>query len=116
MKTSTTFTLNVLTTCMTLALASMATNVYAEEEAIPEYTFLESIKDGKHLTNFRLRYEFIDQDSYQGTTPTALKQKNAEAFTLRSLVGWQTAPYKNFSFGIQRYGRGSFRRSLSGKN
>lgn len=101
MKTSTTFTLNVLTTCMTLALASMATNVYAEEEAIPEYTFLESIKDGKHLTNFRLRYEFIDQDSYQGTTPTALKQKNAEAFTLRSLVGWQTAPYKNFSFGIQ---------------
>jgi hypothetical protein len=101
MKTSTTFTLNIFTACMTLALASMATTVYAEEETIPEYTFLESIKDGKHLTNFRLRYEFIDQDSYQGTTAAALKQKNAEAFTLRSLVGWQTAPYKNFSFGVQ---------------
>ncbi len=101
MKTSTTFTLNVLTACMTMALATMATSVFAEEEAIPEYTFLESIKDGKNMTNLRLRYEFIDQDSFQGTGLAALKQKNAEAITLRSLVGWQTAPYKNFSFGVQ---------------
>lgn len=101
MKTSTTFKLNLLTTCMTMALSSMAQSAYAEEAPLPEYTFLESIKDGKNMTNFRLRYEMVDQDSYQGTTAAAAKQKNAEAFTLRSLVGWQTAPYKNFSFGIQ---------------
>ena len=92
------FTLNLLTACVSLAFAGM---VQAEEEAIPEYTFLESIKDGKQMTNFRLRYEGVDQDSYQAATPGAKKQDNASALTLRSLVGWQTAPYKNFSFGIQ---------------
>ncbi len=53
------------------------------------------------MTNFRLRYESVDQDGYQGTTPTAKKLDTAHAWTLRSLVGWQTAPFKNFSFAVQ---------------
>ncbi len=63
--------------------------------------FMEAIQQGKPLTNFRLRYENVNQDGYQSTTPTARKLDNAHAFTLRSLIGWQTAPFKNFSFGIQ---------------
>lgn len=101
MKTNASFKLNLVMACVTVAITSMAQTAYAEEEPIKEYTFLDSIKDGKHMTNFRLRYEGIDQNSYQGTTATAKKQENASALTLRSLVGWQTAPYKNFSFGIQ---------------
>lgn len=101
MKPNTTFKLNLVMACTALAFASMAQSALAEEAPEAEYTFMDSIKQGKPLTNFRLRYEGIDQDSYQGTTPTAKKQDNASAFTLRSLVGWQTAPYKNFSFGLQ---------------
>jgi hypothetical protein len=102
MKTNASFKLNLVMACVTVAVASMAQSAYAEEEpAAAEYTFLDAIKDGKHMTNFRLRYENIDQESFQGTTAAAKKQENASALTLRSLVGWQTAPYKNFSFGLQ---------------
>jgi hypothetical protein len=83
---------------MTLAglVAAAVTTVpaYAEEApaAPAEYTFLDSVKAGKPLTNFRLRYENVDQDG---------KAEDADAFTLRSLVGWQTAPWHNFSFAAQ---------------
>lgn len=77
-----------------VAFALMAgTGIVAHaEELLPEYTFIESVKAGQNMTSFRLRYEHVDQD----TLP-----ENAEALTLRSLVGWQTAPYKNFSFAAQ---------------
>lgn len=101
MKTNASFKLNLVMACVTLAISSMAQSAYAEEEPIKEYTFLDAIKDGKQMTNFRLRYENIDQNSYQSTALTAKKQETASALTLRSLVGWQTAPYKNFSFGVQ---------------
>lgn len=102
---------------MTLRQVSLATlmaltvsfSAVAEEETLPEYTFMDAVKGGKNLTSFRLRYEHVDQDGFQPGTkvgiepnPTATEQlKNANALTLRSLVGWQTAPYKNFSFGVQ---------------
>lgn len=93
---------------LSVLLGFAATQVHAEE-ALPEYTFMDAVKTGKNLTSFRLRYENVNQDGYQpantvGTTPnpTASKQlKDAEGVTLRSLVGWQTAPYKNFSFAGQ---------------
>ena len=62
------------------------------EEALPEYTFLDAVKAGKNMTSFRLRYENVDQDG---------KPENGDAVTLRSLIGWQTAPFHNFSFGAQ---------------
>jgi hypothetical protein len=77
-----------------VAAAVTAVPAYAEEApAAPmEYTFLDSVKAGKPLTNFRLRYENVDQDG---------KAENADAFTLRSLIGWQTAPWHNFSIAAQ---------------
>jgi len=82
----------------------ISTPIWAAEAAAkptPQATLLEAITMGKPMTNFRLRYENVDQDGYQGTTPTAKKLDTAHAFTLRSLIGWQTAPFKNFSFAVQ---------------
>ncbi len=59
--------------------------------AVPD-TLGEAILAGKPLTNFRLRYEYVDQ---------AGKADEANAWTLRSLIGWQTQPFKNFSFTAQ---------------
>jgi hypothetical protein len=62
------------------------------EEALPEYTFLDAVKAGKNMTSFRLRYEHVDQEG---------KAEKGNALTLRSLIGWQTAPFHNLSFGVQ---------------
>lgn len=96
-KTKTVFKMNVLMACTALALSGMAQSVYAEEEAATEYTFLDAIKDGKQMTNFRLRYENVNQEAFTN----GKKLETGEALTLRSLIGWQTAPYKNLSFGAQ---------------
>jgi len=98
------FTKTALATAVMLAtLPAMA------EEALPEYTLLDAIKQGKNMTSFRLRYERVEQDGLQppiiaGTlaNPTATEDlKDAHGLTLRSLVGWQTAPFKNISFAAQ---------------
>jgi hypothetical protein len=96
-----------------IALASFTSHTLAEELATQtledEYSFMDSVKEGKNLTSFRLRYETVSQDGLQpnntiGTAlnPTRFKDvKDAEALTLRSLIGWQTAPFHNFSFAAQ---------------
>jgi len=86
-----------------VAAAVTAVPAYAEEApAAPmEYTFLDSVKAGKPLTNFRLRYEHVDDDVPAHT-------ENADAFTLRSLIGWQTAPWHNFSIAAQVINVGVF--------
>jgi len=83
-------------------LVMWAAPVYSEEvtTAAPE-TLLDAIKQGKPMTNFRLRYENLNQEAYQSTTPNANKLDTGEAFTLRSLIGWQTAPFKDLSFAAQ---------------
>lgn len=93
------------------AIAAFSGQAFAEEAPAveDEYTFMDAVKEGKNLTSFRLRYEHVDQDGLQPPTfangtanPTATKElKNADALTLRSLIGWQTAPYHNFSFAAQ---------------
>jgi hypothetical protein len=60
-----------------------------------EYTFIEAIKAGTPMTSFRLRYEDVEQD------PSTTFPHQAHALTMRSLVGWQTAAYNNFSVGVQ---------------
>jgi hypothetical protein len=102
MKHQTKFKLNLLMACTALALSSMAQMAYAEDqvEAEPEYTFLDSIKEGKPMTSFRLRYENVQQDGNGATTPAA-PLEDANAFTLRSLIGWQTSPFHNFSIAAQ---------------
>jgi hypothetical protein len=83
-------------------LVMWAVPALAEEAltVVPE-TLLDAIKQGKPLTNFRLRYENLNQEGYQSTAANAKKLETGEAFTLRSLIGWQTAPFKNFSFAAQ---------------
>ena len=104
---------NLLSLHICLALAAFAGHAFAEEAAAPaaeqEYIFMDSIKEGKNLTSFRLRYENVNQDGLQPATivgaapnPTATQElKDANALTLRSLIGWQTAPFHNFSFAAQ---------------
>ncbi len=101
MKTNTTFKRSMVMACTALALSSMAQAAYAEEEPVEDYTLLDSIKQGKPMTSFRLRYENLDQEGYQSTAANAKKLKTGEAMTLRSLIGWQTAPFHNFSFAAQ---------------
>ena len=99
-------------TLATLLALTCLQQAYADEaapEGEKEYTFLDSIQEGKPMTNFRLRYENVNQDGYQpattvGTTanPTKNEQlKDGEGLTLRSLIGWQTSPFHNFSFAAQ---------------
>lgn len=78
-------------TCLLACYGIISLSVMAEEavKTLP-VNLLEAIQQGKSMTNFRLRYEHVDQE------PLANK---AHAFTLRSLIGWQTAPLHNFMFG-----------------
>lgn len=78
-----------------LGFSAMA---HAEEET--EYTFLDAIKEGKNLSSIRPRYEYVNLDGFQGAAPLP-ELKQAHAFTTRTLIGWQTAPFHNFSFGAQ---------------
>lgn len=84
-------------------LVMWALPALADEAAkpAPPETLLDAIKQGKPMTNFRLRYENVNQDGYQSTAANAKKLDTGEAFTLRSLIGWQTAPFNNFSFAAQ---------------
>ena len=67
---------------------------FAEETAITAQptTLLEAITMGKPMTNFRLRYENVSQDG---------KSDDANAWTMRSLIGWQTKSFNNFSIAAQ---------------
>lgn len=73
----------------------------ADEPPAQPQTLLEAITGGKPLTNFRLRYENVDQDGWIGSAATGRNLDEADAWTLRSLIGWQTAPFKNFSIAAQ---------------
>lgn len=59
-----------------------------------DYSIMDAIRNGKNMTSFRLRYENVNQDAL----------KDANAFTLRSLVGWQTAPFHDISVAAQLIG------------
>jgi len=98
------FKLNLMMACTALALSSMAEAAYAQDAveatAEPAYTFLDSIKEGKAMTSFRLRYENVQQDGNGATNPVA-PLLDANALTLRSLIGWQSSPFHNFSVAAQ---------------
>jgi hypothetical protein len=85
------------------ALIEMSVSpAFAEETAkAPPATLLEAIQQGKPMTSFRLRYENVNQDAFQPAPNATQKLDTANAFTLRSLIGWQTAPFHNFSFAAQ---------------
>jgi Alginate export len=100
------FNLKLSTYAALLALSGAACSVAAEDALTTEdeYTFIDSVKEGKNLTSFRLRYEHVSQDGLAVAPVANSALKDGEALTLRSLVGWQTAPYHNFSFAGQLIG------------
>ena len=86
-RTINTYLLAVIATLYALpTLAEDAANVVAPT------TLMEAITMGKPMTSFRLRYENVDQ---------ANKAEQANAWTMRSLIGWQTQPLNNFSITAQ---------------
>lgn len=108
MKSNIPFKLKLVVAGTALALVGFSQLSFAEEAAESEYTLLDSIMQGKPMTNFRLRYESVDQEGFQQTIKDPAvaikpnkKLETANAFTLRSLIGWQTAPFHNFSFAAQ---------------
>lgn len=73
-----------------LALATALLNVEAAD-AVSNNQLIEAVKNGKSLSSLRLRYEHVNQD---GLT-------NANGLTLRTLLGWQTAPVQGVSLAAQ---------------
>lgn len=99
MQTNMTYPLRQVSLAVLLAFGLAQPAVQAAElDLVPEYTLLDAIKDGKSLSSLRLRYEHVDQDLFQANGD---KLERANAFTLRSLIGWQTAPFHNFSAAVQ---------------
>jgi hypothetical protein len=78
---------------MALPMTAMA------EDVIEASSFSEAITDGKFKANFRLRYENVNQDG---------KKETGEAFTLRSLIGYETKPFHGFSVNAEVYGVSPF--------
>lgn len=83
------------------ALATLGTlpAMAAETSPAQAQSFTEAMTDGKPMTSFRLRYEHVDDDA---------KADEAHAWTLRSLIGWQTKPFHDFSVGAQIIGVTAF--------
>ena len=109
MQSNTRFKLSQVSMAVMFSLVLSSQAVRAEEEVLPEYTFMDAVKTGKNMTSFRLRYEHVEQDGNQpaklpngqNNPNAAVPLADADGLTLRSLIGWQTAPYKNFSFAAQ---------------
>lgn len=99
------------------ALLAMGPAPLMAEQAAPAApeTLLDAITQGKPMTNFRLRYESVDQDGFQPAPNAGKKLDTAHAFTLRSLIGWQTAPFRNFSFAAQLTDVHEFNHSFNDK-
>jgi len=77
------------------ALLAMYVLPVMAEEAAQAASLKEAITEGKPTINFKFRYENVNQE---GTLDTA------EAFTLRSLIGWKTKPFHDVSVTAEVYG------------
>ncbi|SNR90821.1 Alginate export [Methylobacillus rhizosphaerae] len=78
--------------CLGILLAAAVSGAQAAEENQADFSLLDAIKTGKNMSSLRLRYEHAEQDN---------RSENADAFTLRTLIGWQTADFHHFSLGVQ---------------
>jgi hypothetical protein len=82
-------------TLLNIALLTAVPMTAMAEDMTAASSLSEAITDGKLTANFRLRYENVDQDG---------KPDTANAFTLRSVLGWTTKPYYNFGVTAEAYG------------
>lgn len=75
-------------------VAMYALPVFADD-VVQATSLKEALTEGKPTINLRLRYENVDQEG---------KKETGEAFTLRSLIGWKTKPFHDFSVTAEVYG------------
>lgn len=90
--------LEALCAAITLAVVTclLVPIAYAAGEAQEASSLAEAVTGGKLLLNLRPRYEFVDQGPLAGQ-----ELKDARAFTVRSLIGWETKPWHSFSVTAQ---------------
>jgi len=81
------------------SVSSQAEDVVKVDEA--PSTIIDAFTMGKPMTSFRLRYENVNQQGNAPILTPARPLEDANALTLRSLIGWQTAVFNNFSFTAQ---------------
>lgn len=84
-----------LSVSVLFAMATMYTLSTTAAEVTQASTLKEALTEGKPNINFKLRYENVNQDG---------KTETGEAFTLRSLVGYETKPLHGFSVNAEVYG------------
>ncbi len=94
-----------------ISAALAALLLLAPGAAGAEDSFVEAVKAGKPLLNFRLRYEHVEQDGLD---------KDANALTLRSRVGYQTGWFKNFQATVEfeniaNLGKEKYNNTLNGR-
>lgn len=85
----------ILAVAIFSAISTMGVNASAEEAA----SFKEAITEGKFSGNFKFRWENVNQDN-------ALDDANA--YTLRTQIGYETKPFNGFSVNAQIYGLSPF--------
>ena len=78
--------------CIAVSVLAIQNPVFAAEEKKEAGSILGALTGGKLLLNLRPRYEYVDQ---------ATKPENAKAFTLRTLIGWETKPYYGVGITVQ---------------
>ncbi len=74
MKSNTKSKLSQVSFAVLLCFSALSENAIAEEEVLPEYTFLDAIKAGKSLSSIRPRYEHVDQTGF-GQAPLLTHQR-----------------------------------------
>lgn len=89
---------SALTVCM-MAKSALAEDVVKLDHA--PSTIMDAISMGKPMTSFRLRYENVNQQGNAPVLSPTRPLEDANALTLRSLIGWNTAVFNNFSFTLQ---------------
>lgn len=73
-------------------LASLHAGSVLAAAPVQVQSVYDALMQGKSVSQFRLRYEYVDQDN---------KADDANAFTLQALLGWQTASYLDTSITAQ---------------
>lgn len=74
--------------CLLGGLCFVILGLDSRSAASADESFVDAIKNGRPLINIRYRFEHVDQDG---------KPENAEAHTVRTKLGYVTAPFYDFS-------------------
>ena len=84
---------------ISIALLSVLSSFGAVAQAEEAGSVKEAITDWKFSANLKFRWENVNQDN---------NLDDANAYTLRTLVGYETKPFHGFSINTQVYGLSPF--------